>query len=986
MIRFFIFILFALSYTISFAQAPYFKTYSVEDGLPQSEVVFGASIVDSIGNIWMGTNGGGLAKLSGEQLTTFTKKDGLPSNQITALDFDKDGNLWILTGLGVAKYDGLKFTHFSDRKDILKAPTGTGFTQLLVDKENRIWIKLFNDVFLLKDTVFEHISAKQSQFEGQTFPFISHGDNGNILLSTGIGKFYNYQGDSLSNFKLPNSPINEGKFLMGGEILRDGARFFIATDKVSNAFSYHSLKNGVWSEFPLPDYFPANFILGNLLDSDGNYWIASFTNGVLKYDGKEFTHYSQRKNGFPLDFVSGVLEDHEKNIWAFTRGAGFVKIPKAGFINFTLKDGLPGNLVFSTYEDSKGLIWIGTNANGFCTWDGKQIKTYTPKVNGRITNFYEEENGNMLICSRGTGLYRFDGRTTKHVNEEFGLPAGLSVYEVFDDGKQLFISTFSNGVFIFDKKLKKITRTITTENGLSSDLSFQTLQAKNGDYWLANLDGLDKFNGDTTIALMHEGQSMGIILQMVFADNDDLWAVSYYNGLYRIRGEETKFYDFPDFNTALYYSITKDSDGNLWMGTQKGLLKIELDKNGDIKRTIEYGKSDGLNSVELNGKAAYTDRSGNLWFGHLDGVSKYTPTKKSVNQTPTPTVFTNLRLFFNTVNWTDEEYKDYNSGLTKWSGLPKKLKLPYDQNHLTFEFASLSYILPEKAKRQWMLKGADEKWLPFNKNSEATYSNIQPGKYTFKVRSMNNDGVVGKTVEFDFEIEPPFWETWWFRILAFLIVAGTIYILVMYRLNALKQQRIELERLVQERTKDLEKKNDEVMLKNAELEQQKEEILTQTEEIEVQNLALSTANEEIIGKNRNITASINYAKRIQESMLPKLETISENIPNSFVIFQPRDTVSGDFYWFEKITNRKGQKELLIAAADCTGHGVPGAFMSMAGDAYLNLAVRGRKIFQPDEILKSLDSSISKALKQRTSNSRGMEWTLPSAKSMRKKKP
>ena len=260
------------------------------------------------------------------------------------------------------------------------------------------------------------------------------------------------------------------------------------------------------------------------------------------------------------------------------------------------------------------------------------------------------------------------------------------------------------------------------------------------------------------------------------------------------------------------------------------------------------------------------------------------------------------------------------------------------------------------------MEGLNTKWSKPVAEGKVDYRNIPPGTYTFKVRAVGASSTWSEASSYLFTIRSPWWSTRW-AILGYIIIGALLlYSFMRLRLATLKQRQKEL-------VIEVSKSTQEIRNQKQAIEAQRDEVQQAYKETEEQKSRLEKANKEI-------TASIKYAKRIQDAMLPKLQSIEAEFPESFVLYKPRDIVSGDFYWYGQTVNDKGQKESLIVGADCTGHGVPGAFMSMAGDAYLNLSVLGKGMSEPTELLHYLNSCISDALKQNTSENRdGMDMAI-----------
>jgi serine phosphatase RsbU (regulator of sigma subunit) len=268
-------------------------------------------------------------------------------------------------------------------------------------------------------------------------------------------------------------------------------------------------------------------------------------------------------------------------------------------------------------------------------------------------------------------------------------------------------------------------------------------------------------------------------------------------------------------------------------------------------------------------------------------------------------------------------------GLTKWYSIPQNLSLAYNNNYLTFNFIGITMNQPKNVKYQYILEGIDENWSAITNKTSAPYGNLPHGTYTFKVKAMNSEGYWSAPFEYKFTIRPPFWQTWWFRTLIGLIIISSIWYFIKSREKKLVAEKIILEKTVEERTEEL-------VQKNIVVEQQK-------------NL--------VEEKHKEITDSINYAERIQRALLASKKMLDENLSDYFILFKPKDVVSGDFYWATKLSNNN----FVLVNADSTGHGVPGAIMSILNIACLDKAVT-KGIISPDLILNETRGLVIENLK------------------------
>ncbi|MBI3518352.1 MAG: SpoIIE family protein phosphatase, partial [Bacteroidetes bacterium] len=339
---------------------------------------------------------------------------------------------------------------------------------------------------------------------------------------------------------------------------------------------------------------------------------------------------------------------------------------------------------------------------------------------------------------------------------------------------------------------------------------------------------------------------------------------------------------------------------------------------------------------------------GRILIGTIAGVEIYNPKFDKKNTIEAITQINHVKLFFG-----QEDILKYSTGVDSINLLPKNLQLPFNKNHITFQFIGISLTAPEKVMYQYKLEGLDNDWTPPTSKTEATYSSLPPGTYKFMVKAMNNDGLWNKeSITYSFVISPPWYNTWWFYTLCVIVLISGIWLYNFIHTKKLIADKQKLELQVTERTKELREEKEKVEIIN-------KEVIEQKTVIEHHNI--------------EIMDSIKYAKNIQEALLPSLSEIGNLFNNSFVLYMPKDIVSGDFYWFAKNGDTR-----FIAAVDCTGHGVPGAFMSIVGNTLLNEIVNEKKITVPGDILLELHKGVKIALNQNAKEFErrdGMDITL-----------
>ena len=377
----------------------------------------------------------------------------------------------------------------------------------------------------------------------------------------------------------------------------------------------------------------------------------------------------------------------------------------------------------------------------------------------------------------------------------------------------------------------------------------------------------------------------------------------------------------------LIRSIVQDQDGNMWFSTENGINCLRGFGTKDEK-IHTYGTQDGLTGLKFFNNCATIDHQNRIWWGSGKNLTMLDLNRFEENTAvPIPQL---LRLEIN------ENQHDFHRQLNAdrlgfsfdkakpFFNYPENLVLDHDQNHLTFFYSGIEWTAPHKVKYSYMIEGLDKTWKTPTKETKAEYRNIPYGTYTFKFKAHGDSQVWSEPFNYEFQILAPWWHTWTARFFYVVISLFLIISFVRYRTSKLKKRQIELE--------------DEVSIAT-------EEILHQKNEIEHQH--------------QEIIDSIAYAKRIQTAILPPDNFIKQHLPQSFILYKPKDIVAGDFYWLQKITSPNSSDELILfAAADCTGHGVPGAMVSVICNNGLNRSVREDKLTDPGKILNRTREIVS----------------------------
>ncbi len=948
----FIFVLFLFLVIISSAQQYHIQRYSIEEGLPRSGVydVF----QDSKGFVWIATEGGGVVRYDGIDAEIYNSENGLGTNTIRCITEDSDKNLWFgAEDYGLVRFDGVNFERFG----ISNGLTNNTVRDICEDQERNLWVATLGGgvcrknldkaedffCYTTKDGLpHDKVRAVFSDSRG----YVWIGTDGGVSRFDG-NEFYNFTVDSglTHNKVLTIYEDNKGNIWFGTQ---NGACFFDSKKIIP-------LKGN--------EQFVHKRIRAICQDERGNFWFGTKT-GASRWNGSVFLHLTEH-NGLSNNRIRVISADSNGNLWFGTYFGGVCKFNNDAFITYKKNDGLSssqiqavrqkkdGNMMFGSleglnilelakdkvsikkitvlnkhnglvsdeitaiYEDTKNRIWVGTNS-GLNIIDGKQIKTIT-KINGLnsnyVTSFYEDDSGQMWIGTvLGINIIEIEGNrlSINKLDSNSDVSKGRITAICSDKNNNVWIGTTCSGIIVLDEN-----REVAGRFHIFSKIN-SIINDKHKNIWIAT-------------------KTKGVFMFDRSAENADFKPDANYTKKRGLTSNDVHLMQF-------------DNSFNLWLGGSNGIDELAFDNSGErLLKVRHFGIQEGFGGIETNPNAVFKDYFGRLWFGTLKGVICYDSDNEFSSHREPNTHIVDVRLFFDNINWKETDYTD---SISRWFNTPYDLVLPHDKNHLTFDFIGLSYKLPEKIKYRWHLAGIDKEWSPPSKNQAITYSSLPSGSYTFSVKACNADGVWNDIpTNMHFKIKTPYWKTIPFYI--FCGFVGTLFIVLIGRLREAKLRRSKriLEQEVARRTKELQEEKEIVQMKS-------EEILQQTEEIAAQRDELFYINTELETKNQDIVDSLRYANRIQKAIMRSQNQVEKHFPKSFIFYRPKDIVSGDFYWFAK-----SKDKLYIAAVDCTGHGVPGALMSILGHGTLDQILSEKPNASPAQILKKLHSDIVKAMQK-----------------------
>jgi two-component sensor histidine kinase/ligand-binding sensor domain-containing protein len=788
------------------AQTYNFKTYSLDEGLSQSEI--SCILEDSRGYLWLGTTGGGVCKFDGKEFHAYEQKDGLSGQLVTSLAEDKKGNVWISTTWGgVCFFDGKKFNAFP-LKSLLPSST---IDQIAVSDQNEILLCSRENISLYDGKNLKTVSSGSKGMIRNSITCLFKDYLGNIWLGSQRGllvlkgqNLHDYSSDStLGNGKIISiTGDNDGNLWCAKE---NGAIYHINTRQSPK---FEDLQSIQLDSIRLP---PGASMSSIFIDQRSQFWITTVNDGIYKfYKGQ--VHHFDHSSGLPTNDIRRIYEDRSGCFWIGTSGAGLVKFMDQTFSYYENQEGFRENDIFALCSDRKGNIWAGSSTKGLFCFDGKKTTSFqsSREMKGfSVRSIYCDRSG-MLWIGGPKGIRTYDGHVFKiiHLSSDT-MPLNVSVFAE-DSYGTFWIGTRGQGAFRMNgKKVKHFDQT----EGLKSPYVYSICEDNSGNIWFGT--GIDVYKYSSKGTWQIFGSESGIcnpyIGSMVKDKFGNLWmgtdqCVMIYDGK-KFQSISTQ----EGLSSGTIYLLNVDDYGNIWVGTNKGVDKIELNATGQIRKIRNFGKGEGFKGIECNSRATCIDDSGNLWFGTVKGAIRYNPREeRDFDELPRIHI-SKVRLFYENMEW-----NNYSDSSSTWDYLPENAVLPYDKNHITFDFNAINKTSPENIKFSFILKGFDSDWSPETETQFATYSNLPPGHYTFRVKAGNKRDEWNETpAEISFTINKPFWSTWWFIGLCVCSLAGLFYTYNQFRKKKQQEEKEELEKVIQLRTSELtrQKEEKEVLLK-----------------------------------------------------------------------------------------------------------------------------------------------------------------------------
>lgn len=706
------------------------------------------------------------------------KSLNIPVKAVSEVLKDKDGNFWFN-----AKEQGV-FKYEVSRGRTLLVP-GASVTAIQQDKQGNIWLVHRNKTITELDRKTARIKQRIQVFK-KTDPsdfqefklFVDHdGDVWVYTLNNQRGIDYYSPASGRKRFIDKGQGVLNSN-LINGMIGDEHGQIWIATDHggVNLLDKKNFRMSYVLHKEDDPKSIGQNSVLSIYKDDSGIIWVGTFKKGLSFYHEKIlkfplFKHQLSNPNGLTYDDVNRFAEDEWGNLWIGTNGGGLFYFNRKTrqFKRYRHQannsNSLSNNIIVSLYIDRSKRLWIGTYFGGLDSFDGKVFTHYkhqpaNPKslADDRVWDILEDRKGNLWVATLSGGLDRLDRNT---------------------------------GIFQHKRAGEK--------NSVHSNFLSCLIEDKKGNLWIGTSDGVDQLRTDGVFVhyKYEEGNANGLINNVVYDLMEDsygfIW-VATRDGLSRLNPATKQFRNF-DVKDGLAekatLKIVEDHQRNLWLSTANGLFNVIVKPrlHHDFSYTFhKYDEHDGLQGSAFNANAGYKTRAGDLLFGGANGFNLFRPGDVKTDHSKPRITFTDLQIENKSVGI--GENIDGRVILNKSITITSAIELRYSQNGFALEFAALNYFNPQKIRYRYKLEGFDVDWQEAQPDSRrATYTNIDPGTYFFKVRSTDAAGNwVSNEAKLALTILPPFWRTWLAYAGYLLLAGGTLFYIRHRGIKRLKKE------------------------------------------------------------------------------------------------------------------------------------------------------------------------------------------------------
>jgi ligand-binding sensor domain-containing protein/serine phosphatase RsbU (regulator of sigma subunit) len=882
----------------------------------------------------------------------FDESNGLSSSFTEGISQSVSGHLIVASKGGMERFDGRIF----EKLNLIDDTVGVEYATCLYRSKDKIWIGLFNgNIGVYQDGSLKEIATGMN---GQVRHIYVDEKNA-IWAFSRSGMVFRTDGKDTSHFNMSERdmlinaviPYRDREFIIGSNdglwlIRFETGNDFQVLKKIAGlpetkitSIKYETSNNLIWvgtedaglyrvyapfsvkekiEKFTLDNGKSIDDVQSIFEDHLGRTWLGTFGNGLVRIeyfgDGKnDFITQTFDANVESEYLIRDIFEDAENNIWIATFGGGLIQIVENVFHQPFDENWLRQQSITQLFRDSKGNVWLGIDKGIFKTSEySKHAKFEYFHVGGNtISAIAEDVVGNIWVGTTTSGIFKLTSSSSEFKKiplDKGNLAEAINSITPTKDG--VYVATKS-GLFTLSLS-GKIIKYLSTIDGLPHNNVRYCFEDTAGHLWIATQGNRVALLVNNEIRFLENGNSQNVVdVNHILQDaSGRLWFATAGQGIYILdNGNASHLNSENGLPSDYCYQMVLDNDGYVWASHQKSI--VQLSPKLKVSRIVGHEDISPVENTMVT--FLFKDHEGNIWISSTHGVVKFNPAIDKSSKSIPQLSIGGMKLF------------DQNQPLTS------NLILPYKQYKVTFNLAGISLRNPDNIRYKWRIEGYSDYWSEEISQSEIQIQRLEDGEYTLQVIASKNGGEwTTEPVEYSFVIEKPWWRTWWFYLFGVVGTSGLVLAFVRYRVYRLMMDKQELETIVTERT--------------IEIQEQKSEI--------------ERSRDEIAKYAKDITDSIKYAKRIQNAIFPTLEDVQKVIPESFVLFKSKDLVSGDFYFAEKIGD-----ERIFCAVDCTGHGVPGGFMSIVANNLLQQATKQLKLTKPSEILEYLNQGVTNTLHQ-----------------------
>jgi signal transduction histidine kinase/ligand-binding sensor domain-containing protein/DNA-binding response OmpR family regulator len=768
---------------------------TVENGLSQNDV--NCLFQDRFGAIWIGTSGG-VSVYNGYTIKNYYAVPDEPGaliwNNIYAIGEDGNGDLWLVTQNGLSRYDRNSDTF--DNFDKSNTEFGHDYTDdLAVDSHGNMWFSSANSIF--------GYMASKRQFHVVRMDSLSalHGTYFKIYSGISIDSRDNIWMGTQSHGILHYSPATGiSQRLYTG---MPGA-LHLLSDSITKVFCdsrdrlWISYKNKGISLFDIntaqTKHYGISPVISIYEDRQGRIYLGTDGNGCYIYNGGKFQHLSPQNSGLYNAKVTAVMQDSQGSAWIGYRHGGlsfFEEHPnKITTIRYD-KGLLPHNLINAIAGDSKGNIWMSNDKGGLLRYmpsgELEKADAYTGTGGKTAISIYVSSGDTVWVGSYGSGLAAYKHgtgivRAYKHNPADSLSLAGNDVRSIdADSAGNLWLAIHGKGFAMLGAardSFRNYSFQDTSQLILNGEWS-HAIKCQGSYVWVASTIGLYRYDQSSRQGVFFrnwtgaDGEiSSNVVTSLLVDSKNRLWAGTQL-GLNMLEPGSSHFRVFRQHHGLAddgINSILEDNDGAIWAGTGKGLSKI----SANLDSIVSYNVSDGLQGNEFARNGSYAAPGGMLYFGGMNGFSAFMPSGLKINRQPPMVLISDIKLFNSSLLPSLP-----NSPLSSPIYQTRELELKHDQNMISLEFIAVNYIQSGKNQFAYMMQGIDSEWIYTGTERKVNYASLSPGRYVFRVKASNNNGVWNQEgASLTIIIKPPFWMTWYAYI---AYAAALIFLLHIFR-------------------------------------------------------------------------------------------------------------------------------------------------------------------------------------------------------------